>query len=137
MSEQTIVKKESLSTLEESFLNWAETHDVKYVAEDAVFKNLSSGEEYKGRDAIGGMLHFIYHVAFDARAEVTNYIVTEDKAMLEGFFIGRHIGELAGIAPTNKDIRVPLCVSYDLKNGLIQEGRIYMLNSVMMQQLQG
>ena len=135
MAEQTTLK-ESISSLEETFLNWAETHDVKYVTEDAVFKNLGTGEEYKGREAIGGMLHFMYHVAFDARAEVTNYIVTEDKAMLEGFFIGKHIGELAGVPATNKDVRVPLCVSYDLKNGLIREGRIYMLSSVMMQQLQ-
>src|SRR5687767_3414919 len=101
MNEQTMLKKESLSNMEESFLNWAETHDVKYVAEDAIFRNLGTGEEYKGREAIGGMLHFIYHVAFDARAEVTNYIITEDKAMLEGLFKGRHIGEFAGIAPTN------------------------------------
>lgn len=136
MEEQTMLKKENL-TMEERFLNWAETHDVKYVAEDAVFKNLSTGEEYKGREAIGGMLHFVYHVAFDARAEVSNYIITEDKAMLEGLFKGTHIGEFAGIAATNKEVNVPLCVSYDLKDGLIQEGRIYMLGSVLMQQLQG
>ena len=137
MEEQTMLKKESLSTLEESFLNWVETHDVKYVSDDAVFKNLSTGEEYKGREAIGGMLHIVYHVAFDARAEVTNYIVTEDKAILEGFFKGTHIGEFAGIAPTHKEVNVPLCVSYDLKDGLIREGRIYMLGSVLIQQLQG
>lgn len=137
MEEQTMLKKESLSTMEERFLNWAETHDVKYVAEDAVFKNLSTGEEYKGRDAIGSMLHFIYHVAFEAKAEVTNYIVTEDKAMLEGLFKGTHIGEFAGMAPTNKEVNVPLCVNYDIKDGLIQEGRIYMLGTVLIQQLQG
>jgi len=136
MHEQTIVKKDNLATLEESFLNWAETHDVKYVAEDAIFRNLGTGEEYKGREEIGSMLHFIYHVAFDARAEVTNYMITEDKAMLEGLFKGKHIGEFAGIAPTNKDVNVPLCVTYDLKDGLIREGRIYMLGSVLMQQLQ-
>ena len=136
MHEQTIFKKDSHSTLEESFLNWAETHDIKYVAEDAIFRNLGTGEEYKGREAIAGMLHFVYHVAFDARAEVTNYIITEDKAILEGLFKGKHIGEFAGIAPTNKEVNVPLCVTYDLKDGLIREGRIYMLGSVLMQQLQ-
>lgn len=136
MEEQTMVKKENVTTKEERFLNWAETHDVKYVAEDAVFKNLGTGEEYKGREAIGGMLHYIYHVAFDARAEVTNYFVTEDKAMLEGFFKGTHISEFAGIPATQKKVNVPICVSYDLKDGLIHQARIYMLGSVLMQQLQ-
>lgn len=135
MEQQTVVKNETPSTMEEIFLKWADTHDIKYVAEDAVFKNLGTGEEYKGREAIGGMLHYMYHVAFDAYAEVTNYIITEDKAMLEGFFKGRHIGEFAGIEPTNKEVNVPLCVSYNLKDGLIKEGRVYMLGNVLMQQL--
>jgi hypothetical protein len=90
---------------------------------------------YKGRAEIGGLLHFIYHVAFDARAEVINKIITEDKAMLEAYFKGRHIGEIAGIPATNKEVDVPLCISYDLKDGLIKQARIYMLGEVMMTQL--
>lgn len=132
--EETMIKQQTLS--KEKIMNWAETHDVKYVAEDAVFKNLATGEEYKGRDAIAGMLEYVYHVAFDARAEVHNYMLTENNAMLEGYFKGTHIGEFAGFAPTNKEVNVPLCVSYDLEDGLIKEGRIYMLGSVLMQQLQ-
>ncbi len=81
------------------------------------------------------MLHYIYHVAFDATADVRNTIITEDKAMLEGFFKGRHIGEVDGIKATNKEVNVPLCVSYDLENGLIKKARIYMLTDVMMGQL--
>lgn len=134
MSEQ-LMEKQLLSTTEQNILSYFETHDVKYVAEDAVFRNLSTGETYTGRAEIGAMLHYIYHVAFDARAEKTNHIITEDHALLEGFFKGRHIGELQGLPPTNKEVDVPLCVSYDLKNGLIQEGRIYMQTDVMMKQL--
>ena len=115
---------------------YLKTHDTIHVAEDAVFKNLSTGEETKGREAIAAMLHYIYHVAFDAKAVIKNTVVTDTKALLEANFTGRHIGEFAGIAPTNKEVSVPLCVSYDLDNdGLIREARIYMLTSVMMQQL--
>ena len=45
------------------------------------------------------------------------------------------IGEIAGIPATNREISVPLSVSYDLKNGLIEEARIYLLTNVLMQQL--
>ncbi|MGZ5189689.1 MAG: ester cyclase [Flavisolibacter sp.] len=133
--EETLVQNETLSLTEKNLLAYFETHDVKYVTEDASFKNLSTGEVHTGRAEIGAMLHFIYHVAFDAKAEMKNYFFTENKAVVEGFFKGRHIGELAGIPATNKEVNVPLCVTYDLENGLIKEARIYMLSSVMMEQL--
>lgn len=132
--EETL-SKEKLVFTGEDLQKYINTHDVKYVAENAVFKNLSTGQEHKGRVEIGAMLHYMYQVAFDAHAEVTNMVVTENKAMFEGFFVGKHIGEIAGVKPTNKDVRVPICVSYEVRDGLIQEARIYMLLSVMMCQL--
>lgn len=111
------------------------THDVKYIAEDAVFINMATGERHHGRDEIANMLHYIYHVAFEAKASIDNYIITEDKAMIEGFFVGKHIGNFAGIEATNKSVNVPLCVTYVLKEGLISEARIYMQANVMMEQL--
>jgi len=133
--EEMTLQKEALSVTQQNVLAYFNTHDVKYVAEDAVFKNLNTGETHKGRAEIGAMLHYIYHVAFDAKAEIKSYIITEDKAQLEVVIKGRHIGEFAGIPPTNKEVSIPASVSYDLKNGLIQEARIYMLADVLMQQL--
>lgn len=113
-----------------------ETHDVQYVAEDAVFTNMGTGEKYEGKEAIAQMLHYIYHVAFDAHAEQTNYIITADKAMVEGLFIGKHTGDFAGIPTTQKMVSVPMCVCYDLEGGLIKQARVYMPGEVMIQQLQ-
>jgi SnoaL-like polyketide cyclase len=111
------------------------THDTSFIAEDAIFINMESGEQTKGREAIGQMINYIYHVAFDARADILNYFITEKNAVLEADFTGRHIGEFAGIQPTNKEVHVPLCITYDLENGLIKTAKIYMLSSVMMNQL--
>jgi len=115
--------------------DYFETHDTKFIAEDAVFINMDSGEKTNGRFAIGEMLQYMYHIAFDAHAEITNTIITDDKAVLEAYFVGKHIGEFAGIQATQKNVKVPLCVTYDLDNDLIKEARIYMSTSVMMQQL--
>ncbi|MDP9229328.1 MAG: ester cyclase [Bacteroidota bacterium] len=134
---ETLMEKETVSKTQTNMEAYFKTHDVQYVAEDAVYINLATGEETCGREAVGEMLHHIYHVAFDAKADVTNYIITEDKAMFEGFFTGKHVGEFAGMQPTNKEVRVPLCVTYDLKDGMIKTARIYLLVNVMMQQLQG
>jgi predicted ester cyclase len=40
-------------------------------------------------------------------------------------FIGRHTGEFAGVPATDKDVRVPLAVFYDLRDDMITEGRVH------------
>ncbi len=129
--DNVIEKTRSQANMEAYF----STHDEKYIAEDAVFINMATGERHQGRDEIANMLHYIYHVAFEAKASIDNYIITEDKAMIEGFFVGKHIGNFAGIEATNKSVNVPLCVTYALEEGLIKEARIYMQANVMMEQL--
>ena len=133
MEEMILEKK--VSTSQKNMEAYFATHDVQYIAEDAVFTNMSNGDKTVGREAVGQMLHYIYHVAFDARAAIKNTIITEDKAVLEIDFIGRHIGEFAGIPATNKEVNVPTTIIYDLENGLIRKARVYMLMDVMMRQL--
>lgn len=133
--EETTLKSNALSVAQQNMIDYFTNHDVKYVAEDAVFRNLNTGETYKGKAEIGAMLHYMYHVAFDAKAEVKSFVITEEKAVFEASFRGRHIGEIAGIPATGHEVNVPLCVTYELKDGLIREARIYMLEGVMMQQL--
>ncbi len=132
MTQVTLEKETSTQKNVEAYFK---THDIKYVAEDAIFVNMSTGEETRGREAVGQMLNFMYHLAFDAKAEIINTIITDDKALLEFNFKGKHIGEFAGIQPTQKNVNVPTCVSYDLGNGFIQRARIYMLKDVLMKQL--
>lgn len=133
--EDVTLQKTNLSATERNMLAYFKTHDVQYIAEDAVFYEMSSGKEYRGRAEIGAVMHYLYHVAFDATAETVNFMIDEEKAMVEGFFKGKHIGEFAGLKPTNREVKVPICVTYTLHNDLIQEARVYMANEVMMAQL--
>lgn len=113
------------------------SHDPQYLAADAVFTDLSSGQTHEGREAIAGMLHYVYHVAFDAHAQQVSVTIGEGQATLEALFIGRHIGEFAGIPATGREVSVPLSVSYDVAPDGIKRARVYMLGSVMMEQLGG
>lgn len=132
--EKAVLGKD-VAQVQKNIQDYLQSFDLKYVAEDAVYKNFTTGQEHRGKAEIGALIHYMYHLAFDAKPEVKNLTVTEDKAIFDGFFKGRHIGEFAGIAPTGKEVNVPISVSYDLKNGLIKEARIYMLQSVLLQQL--
>jgi predicted ester cyclase len=118
----------------ESYLS---THDASRLAPDVVFIDMSSGARHEGREAVGQMLDWIYHQAFDARFDMRHLVVGEGLASIEGDFVGRHIGEFAGVAPTGRDVRVPLSVTYVVGEDGISEARIYMLASVMMAQLTG
>jgi steroid delta-isomerase-like uncharacterized protein len=111
--------------------------DLSMMAEDVVFTNMATGEKHSGPEAISQMLNFIYHVAFDAHAETKNLIINETNAVFEADFVGKHIGEFAGIPSTNKSVRVPLCVVYDIENDKIKKGRIYFEVPALMTQLNG
>lgn len=115
---------------------WRE-HDPRHVAEDAVFLMEPTGEEIRGREAIAEHLDAFYHVTLDAHAEVVNAIFADGKGVLEAVVVGKHTGEFAGIPATGRDVRVPLCVCYDVDGDLIRRARIYLMASVLIQQISG
>jgi steroid delta-isomerase-like uncharacterized protein len=115
---------------------WDSGHsDVSMMAADVVFTVMATGEKSQGPEAVLGLLNYFYHGAFDARGDIRNEIIAAGKAIWEGYFVGRHIGEFAGIPATGRDVNVPLCVVYDLENGHIKRARIYLEMPVLMAQL--
>lgn len=125
----------SLDQVRQMFRDYLESHDARGLAEDVEFTDMTTGQTYRGREGVSQMLHWFYHVAFDARADIKATVVDERHALLEAELVGRHIGEFAGIPATGKDVRVPFCVTYDIDNGEITRGRVYFLVPVLLQQL--
>jgi steroid delta-isomerase-like uncharacterized protein len=116
---------------------WDSDHkDVSMMAEDVVFTHMASGDEHRGPAAVRGMLDYMYRQAFDATAEIRSRICTDSQAVVEGEFVGTHIGEFAGIPATGRRVRVPLCVVYDLERDQIKRARVYIEMPVLLRQLQ-
>ncbi len=113
----------------------SEHGDTSMIAEEVVFTIMATGQEHHGPDAVLGMLNYFYHIAFDATATTRVTLFGENNAMLEGEFVGKHIGEFAGIPATGKEVHVPLCVVYDLANDQITRGRVYFEMPALLQQL--
>jgi len=109
--------------------------DVSVMADDVVFINMATGQETSTPQGVLAMLNYFYRIAFDADADTKNMMFEDGKALVEGYFIGKHIGEFAGIPATGKEVRVPLLVIYDLENDKIKQARIYLEMPVMMAQL--
>ena len=109
--------------------------DVSTMAEDVVFTIMATGAEHHGREGVLQMLKYFYHVAFDATATTRLTLFGETNAMIEGEFVGTHIGEFAGLGPSRRNVRVPICVVYDLKGDKIWRGRVYFEMPVLLQQI--
>lgn len=113
----------------------SEHGDVSMMADDVVFTIMATGQEHQSPQGVMGMLNYFYHVAFDATATTRTLLFGENNAMVEGDFVGKHIGEFAGIPATGKNVRVPICVVYDLENDKIKRGRVYFEMPALMAQL--
>lgn len=109
--------------------------DLSALADDVVFTIMDTGEEHRGPEAVAGMLHYFYHIAFDASLETRSMIYADQHLAAEWDFVGKHIAEFAGIAATGKQVRVPLCVIYDLENDKVKRGRVYFETPVLLKQL--
>lgn len=113
----------------------SEHTDTSVLAEDVVFTTMNTAEEDRFPEGVSQSLNYIYHVAFDARFELTNLIIEGGIGAAEADFVGEHIGEFAGIPPTHKQVRVPLCVVYEVEDDKIKRARIYFEMPAMFEQL--
>ena len=109
--------------------------DVSLLTEDVIFTIMGFGQEHRGQGGVLGMLNYFYHVAFDATMEIRNCVFADRQAVVEGHFVGKHIGEFAGIPATLKRVCVPLVVVYDLENDRVRSGRVYLDMFTLLQQL--
>lgn len=121
----------------EVMMQYWEFHDLSKLDEDAIFTVMDTGHEARGREAIGRLLHYFYHEAFEAQAELKDILIAEDQACFEAEFVGRQLCEFAGIAPTSNEVRVPFCVVYTLAHGQITRGRIYFETQALRMQNSG
>ena len=110
-------------------------HDPEAVAEDAVFVDLASGRTWEGREAIAGMLTYMYETVFSAEFIPERTHIADGSAAVEGRFVGTHIGEFGGVAATGKDVDVPLAVFYTVEDRGITEGRVWFMFSTFLQQV--
>ena len=121
----------------EVMMQYWEAHDMSKLDEKAVFTVMGTGHQTSGREAIGQLLHYFYHVAFQARADLKQTIIADGQASFEADLVGKQLLEFGGIAPTDKEVRVPFCVAYDLVNDLITQGRIYFETDALLRQSDG
>ncbi len=109
---------------------------VEMVADDAVYTLMATGQQWRGKDEIMGMLNYFYRVAFTAHAVTKKMFAGEGYGCIEAEFTGTHTGEFAGMPATGKTVNVPLAVIYEIGGGKITAGHIYFEMPALMAQLE-
>ena len=81
----------------EVIMKWIDSEhtDTSVLADDVAFTSMNTAEEDRGPEGVLQSLNYIYHVAFDARFELTHLIVEGGIGAAEANFVGEHIGEFA------------------------------------------
>ena len=90
-----------------------------------------------GAANVEGLIRYLHEQAFDGTFVRRSLIVDGRKAVLEADFVGRHVGEFAGVSATGRDVRVPYAVVYDVADDGIRALRIYLAPEHIVAQVTG
>ena len=105
------------------------------LADDAVFTLMSTGKSLEGRREVERFLDLLYVEAFRARDEVQTVVVEGEHAVVEALFVAEHIGTFDGIPATKREARVSYCSVYQVAEGAIVSGHIYLAFDALREQL--
>ena len=93
------------------------------------------GQVQKGPEA-GLAIGQMFGSAFpDGKSDIQKITASGDIAIVEFIGRGTHTGDLMGIAPTGRQVTIPVCDILEIRDGKIIAEREYMDMLTMMQQL--
>ena len=93
------------------------------------------GQVHKGADAGLAMSQMFANAFPDGKGDIQKITATGDIAIVEFIGRGTHNGDLMGIAPTGRQVTIPVCDILEIRDGKIIAEREYMDMLHMMQQL--
>ena len=109
----------------------------RYMAEDVTVTFMGTDRSVNGVYAARQLITFVHQVAFKTAIQIKGAAYGDGYAMLEAEFIGTHIAEFEGIAPTNRHVRVPYSAAYDVVGNQITALRLYFPLDLLLQQIGG
>ena len=107
----------------------------RYFTDDVTLTIQGTDRAVSGREAVRQLITFMHTQAFKTDIQVRSVVYGERQAMLEAEFVGTHIGVFEGIPPTQRHVRVPYAVAYDVDSAGIAALRLYFPMDQLMRQI--
>jgi steroid delta-isomerase-like uncharacterized protein len=106
------------------------------LAEDAVFRDQAQERSVAGRATVAGMWQAWLADGFDeAQVDVHAFVGDDTTAALEFRFRGRHRGHFMGIAPTGREVAIPMALFCGIAAGRIRRATLYYNAGTLLRQL--
>jgi hypothetical protein len=108
----------------------------EFFTDEVSWTTMETGDRVVGREPVRQYITALHTTIFDAHPEVRATGTADGYAFIEADFVGTHIGEFAGVAPTGAQVRVSYSVGYDVTEAGITALRVYLPVGQLIAQVQ-
>ena len=86
---------------------------------------MATGQKHLGREAVAAFYSGLFQSMPDVTFDLQAVFIGEEGVVEESVLVGTHTGNLFGLAPTGRPIRLPLTIVFPIRNGQILGERMY------------
>ena len=92
---------------------------------EPVYVIMATGQEYRGPAAVAAFYTGLFESMPDVTFALREVFIAESGVVEESVLVGTHTGNLFGLPPTGRPIRLPLTIVFPMKDGQILGERLY------------
>lgn len=92
---------------------------------DPVYQVMATGAVHRGRPAVAAFYTGLFQSMPDVTFELSEVFVGENGVVEESVLVGTHTGDLFGLPPTGRQVRLPLSIIFPMLAGRILGERLY------------
>ena len=86
---------------------------------------MATGQEHRGPAAVAAFYTGLFESMPDVTFDLQEVFIGESGVVEESVLVGTHTGNLFGLPPTGRPIRLPLTIVFPMKDGAILGERMY------------
>jgi steroid delta-isomerase-like uncharacterized protein len=86
---------------------------------------MATGQEHRGPAAVAAFYTGLFESMPDVTFDLQEVFIGESGVVEESVLVGTHTGNLFGLPPTGRPIRLPLTIVFPMRNGEILGERLY------------
>jgi steroid delta-isomerase-like uncharacterized protein len=96
---------------------------------------MATGQEHRGPAAVAAVYTGLFESMPDVTFDLQEVFIGESGVVEESVLVGTHTGNLFGLPPTGRPIRLPLTIVFPMRKGEILGERLYFDMASLQRQL--
>jgi steroid delta-isomerase-like uncharacterized protein len=92
---------------------------------DPEYMIMASGQVHLGREAVAAFYSGLFESMPDVNFELAAVFIAEEGVVEESVLVGTHTGNLFGLPPTGRPVRLPVTIVFPMRDDKILGERMY------------